>query len=113
MTDLVYARGTRSVDELREDVDKFWRDFDTDGPARSEVTGAGVDVEALDGVDRKTAIEIRARGAGIDPSTVAIVIAFAPTANAVLTSLWHAVLLPRIRARYGRDAIREERPPES
>jgi hypothetical protein len=40
-------------------------------------------------------------------------VAFAPVANAVLLSLWSKVLLPRIRSRYGRDAIRDEKPPES
>jgi hypothetical protein len=111
MTELRYARGTRSVAEVQHDVDEFWAEFVGGEELRKEVENAGFDVTMLDGVDREGAIRVSARGAGIGPETVAIVVAFAPAVNAALISLWTEVLLPRIRRRYGRDAIGDEQQP--
>jgi hypothetical protein len=111
MTELRYSRGTRSVDEVQRDVDEFWTEFANGEELRKEVENAGIDVAMLDGVDREGAIRISARGAGIASERVAIIVAFAPIINTALISLWTEVLLPRIRRRYGRDAIREEQHP--
>jgi hypothetical protein len=108
VTELRYSRGTRSVDEIQRDVDEFWAEFDDSRELSEDVENAGIDVTVLDGTDREGAIRVSARGAGIGPEMVAIVVAFAPAANAVFISLWTEVLLPRIRRRHGRDAIQEE-----
>jgi hypothetical protein len=113
MTELVYGRGTRSADEVQREIEKFWTELDDSDELHKELVAAGIDIDSLPQDERADAIRISVRGAGVDPLTVSLVIAFAPAANAVLTSLWKQVLLPRIRSRYGRDAIRDEKPPRS
>ncbi len=113
MTELAYGRGTRSADEVQREIQNFWDDLDSSDELRKELADAGVDVDSLPQQNRENAIRVSVRGAGVEPTAVALVIAFAPVANEVLISLWKQVLLPRIRSRYGRDAIRDEKPPES
>jgi hypothetical protein len=113
MTQLMYARGTRSADEIQREVDKFWGELADDEQLRTEVAAAGIDAPAVLELKGPDAIRVGVRGAGLEPTAVALVIAFAPVANEVLISLWKQVLLPRIRSRYGRDAIRDEKPPET
>jgi len=112
MTELLYARGTRSADEVQHEIDEFWAQLDGSEELRQELTNAGIDTAAVKELKRQDAIRIGVRGAGVDPMAVTLVVAFAPTANAVLVSLWEQVLLPRIRSRYGRDAVRDEKPSE-
>jgi len=112
MTELLYGRGTRSADEVQREIDKFWAELDTSDELRKELADAGVDLDTVPVAERQDAIKVSVRGAGIDPASVSLIVAFAPVANAVLISLWTQVLLPRIRSRYGRDAIRDEKPAE-
>ncbi|OJF14503.1 hypothetical protein [Couchioplanes caeruleus] len=112
MTDLLYVRGTRSAAEVQQEIDQFWASLD-DEQVQKELAASGIDLDAVPEGGRKDAIRVGVRGAGVDPTAVTLVVAFAPVANAVLISLWKQVLLPRIRNRYGSDAIRDEKPPES
>jgi hypothetical protein len=113
MAELLYGRGTRSAQEVQQEIDTFWAELETSGQLRKEVVDAGVDLGALPTEARSEAIQVTVRGAGLDPTMVSLVVAFAPIANEALVSLWKRVLLPRIRDRYGRDAVREEKTPES
>jgi hypothetical protein len=114
MTDLTYGRGTRSADEIQREIEKFWAELDASDELRKELVGAGVDITSLPvKEERADAIRVSVRGAGVEPTMVSLIIAFAPVANEVLISLWKRVLLPRIRSRYGRDAIQDEKPPTS
>ena len=110
---LLYGRGTRSADEVQQEIDKFWAEVETSEQLRKDLADAGVDLSGVSGTERGNAIRVSVRGAGIEPTAVALVIAFAPVANEVLISLWKRVLLPRIRDRYGRDAIGDEKPPQA
>src|SRR3954454_20313363 len=101
MTELVYERGTRSAEEVQQEIDKFWAELDKSDELHKQLTDSGIDLAAVPDPLRPGAIRVDTRGAGLDPVSVSLVIAFAPAANAVLTSLWHQVLLPRIRSRYG------------
>jgi hypothetical protein len=109
MTEQVYGRGTRSADEVQREIDRFWAELDRNDELQAELVGAGLDLSVIPPERRPEAIQVSARGAGLDPASVALVVAFAPVANAVLVSLWEQVLLPRIRDRFGRDAIRDEK----
>jgi hypothetical protein len=113
MTELLYVRGTRSVEEIQQEIGRFWAEVDESDELRSELAAAAIDRDTLpSGGDREGAVRVGVRGAGLDPTAVAIVVSFAPVANTVLITLWKDVILPRIRRRYGRDAVRDERPPE-
>jgi len=109
VTDLSYTRGTRSADEVQREIDSFWDLLGRDDRIREEVRNAGIDISEYIGTDFHDTIHVKAKGAGIDPATVALVVAFAPTANAIAVSLWKKVILPRIRHKYGRDAVGQER----
>src|SRR5438552_12518786 len=113
MTEIWYVRGTRSADEVQREIDEFWAEFAASEQLRKEVGEAGIDPADLARLDPSTAIRTRVHGAGIGPDGVALVVAFAPIVNTAVISLWNKVILPRIRRRYGSDAIRPERPPES
>ena len=113
MTELAYGRGTRSAEEVQREIQKFWAELDTSDEAAKRLADAGIDLDDLPREGRADAIRVSVRGAGVEPTAVALVIAFAPVANELLVSLWKEVLLPQIRNRYGRDAIRDEKPPES
>ncbi len=104
-----YEPGQRSAAQLRSDVETFWNALRTDAELRSEIESAGLDLTELESLDSQKAITIRPAGAGFDPATIGILVIFAPTANRVLQDLWTTVLLPRIRRRWGSDAIGRER----
>jgi hypothetical protein len=110
MTELLYSRGTRSAEEVQREIDSFWDSLESDDDLRKEVRNAGIDDAELEGLDRQEAISVSVRGAGLDPTLVSLVVAFAPTVNAVIVSLWKKVILPRIRRKYGRDAVGSEKP---
>lgn len=112
MTEILYSRGTRSADDVQREIDSFWDAFDHDDELRKEVQDAGIETSELAQVDRQGAISVRVKGAGLDPALVSLVVAFAPAVNAVVVSLWKKVILPRIRRRYGRDAVGPERSSE-
>ncbi|GIE91979.1 hypothetical protein [Actinoplanes regularis] len=114
MTELVYVRGTRSAEEIQEDVRRFFEELDRSAEVRAELAAAGIDPDVLpESEERAGAVRVGVRGAGLDPTGVALVLSFAPTANTVLITLWKQIILPRIRRRYGRDAVRDERPPQA
>jgi hypothetical protein len=56
------------------------------------------------------AIRVSADSSGADPLSVILIVAFAPTANKILKDLWRTAILPRIRKRWGEDAIGSEKP---
>jgi hypothetical protein len=62
-------------------------------------------VDDLDHIGRPDAVTVRVDGSGTDPTVVLLVIAFAPAGNRVLKDLWATAILPRIRRRWGEDAI--------
>ena len=110
--ELLYARGTRSADEVQREIDSFWDALDHNDELRREVRDADIDISELAGLDRRNAIAVSARAAGFDPASVGLVVAFTSRANAALVPLWENFVLPRIQRRYGRDAVGPERPPE-
>lgn len=104
-TEIRYAPGTWSAGDIQREIDSFWDPLANDDELRQEVRDAGIDISELAGLDRRNAIAVSAGAAGFAPASVALVVAFAPTANAIVARLWETVLLPRIRRRYGQDAI--------
>jgi hypothetical protein len=109
--ELFYGRGELSVDQVQGEIDEFWQEFDarTDSMLDSELRTDGIDPAGLADVDRKTAITVHAGASGVDPTVVLIVVTLAPSANHIVKDLWKTVLLPRIRRRWGDDAIGDEK----
>lgn len=102
-----YEAGTLSAEELQTEINRVWRDMRTSGEVGAEIAAAGFDRETLTRTE-EIPITVYAEASGIDPSSVVLTVAFAPSASHVLKDLWAAVLLPRIRQRWGNDAIGTE-----
>lgn len=105
--ELVYARGELSVDQLQAEITRFWQEFNDSSSSAldSELSAAGINRAALVNVDPQNAITVRAITSGADPDVVLLAVALAPSANRIVKDLWATVLLPRIRRRWGDDAI--------
>lgn len=113
--ELLYARGQLSVDQIQAAIAQFWQDLDNPGsPAREaelneQLSTAGLDRAALATFDRKNAITVRAATSGADPIAVVLLVTLAPSTNRIIKDLWATIVLPRIRRRWGDDAIGEEK----
>jgi hypothetical protein len=100
-----YQRGTASATQLQEEIQAFWAELATDEDLQGEVRDAGLDPAEVEKLDTSQAIEVTQEGEGIDPLTVTIIVALAPSAVHVLDSLWDEVIVPWIRRRRGADAL--------
>lgn len=98
-----YKIGTLSADALNKELDEMWGALREDGALREEAAAAGIDLAEIDALERSP-IEVRSDEAGFDPVSIVIVVA-----GIVAKDLWKEVLLPRIRARYGAEAVGPER----
>jgi hypothetical protein len=107
----VYSKGALSIEQIRTEISIFWHDFDTSNNAAldAELQAAGLDRRMFANVALESALTVQASASGADPTSVLIVVAFAPAANRMVKDLWTTVLLPRIRRRWGEDAIGDER----
>ena len=107
MTDsLKYRRGTRSVRDLNEDIQKVLQALRVDEELQTVARNAGIEPSAIEELDPRTAIVVRPSGAGIDPASVDLIVSFSPVYTTILISLWKKVVLPRIERRWGVDAIK-------
>lgn len=94
------------LDDLNAKLDELWGELLRDGTAsRRDAKELGVDLALIDGVKREDAIVLRREGAGLDPATTAIIVAFAPVAAKITKDLWDHVFLPRIVRAWGADSI--------
>jgi hypothetical protein len=109
--ELVYARGELSVEQIQDEIAQFWQFIDNSGsPAlEQQLNEAGLDRATLVGVNRADAIIVRAGTSGVDPTSVVLLVTLAPSANLIIKDLWKKIVLPRIKRRWGEDAIGEEK----
>jgi hypothetical protein len=109
--EFVYARGGLSVDQIQSEIAQFWQVLDNPGSAalEAELSAAGLDRVTIAGVNRENAIIVRAGTSGVDPITAVLLVTLAPSANLIIKDLWKKIVLPRIRRRWGDDAIGEEK----
>jgi hypothetical protein len=98
---------------LERELDKLWEELQKPDSDVSRKAGAqGIDLEQLRSVKREEALVVRREGAGLSGLAVSLIIAVAPTVaeytGKIIWSLWEKVLLPRIRAKEGEDALEEQ-----
>lgn len=97
-----------SVDDLGAKLDELWAELQRENSTvRKDADGLGIDLTLIDGVRRDDAILLRREGAGLDPATTAVIVAFAPVAAKIAKDLWDHVLLPRILRAWGADAAKK------
>lgn len=107
MTDCVrHARGTLTVAEIQAEIEIFWRDARSDAGLAAEARELGVDV--TDSSRSPDVLRVEAEGAGVDPAVALILVSLG--VRRVSADLWKYLVLPRIRRRWGDDAIGEEVP---
>jgi len=102
MTDVVtYRLGSQGPGDLQRIVDALLASIPGDAELTGEIQERNADPAAFEA----GSITVSVDGAGLDPATVALVVAFvAPPAM----DIWKHVLLPRIRRRWGVNAVGEE-----
>jgi hypothetical protein len=105
---LTYSRGYLSAEQVEHEIARFWADVAASSELRAQLVATGLNFETLDKSNLPDAITVRVDSSGVDPVAVSLVIVFAPTANRILKDVWATVLLPRIRRRWGDDAIGEK-----
>ena len=105
-----YVRGTLSIGQIEAEINKFWHDLEkTDAEAlEQELQTASLDRSMLDTAELEHAITVRASASGADPTVVLVLITFAPSANRIVKDLWETAILPRIKRRWGEDAVGPE-----
>lgn len=103
--ELIYARGELSVESLQREIARFWTDVAVSPELQAELAGAGLKYEASGDTEFSQQIKVRAGSSGADPASVVLIISLAPSANRVLKDIWTDIILPRIKRRWGDDAI--------
>jgi len=97
-----------SAERLQEEITLFWRDLATNPSIEADIRAAGLEPSALADIEQTSAITVRPASSGVDTTAALLIVAFTPTANRMLQDLWSNLLLPRIRRRWGDDAIGEQ-----
>jgi len=93
------------IGDVRAEMDRAWKDLLAD-PAPSGFSAAALD--ELRPLQGRQVAGLQAEGHGLDPLTIAYLIAFAPVAAEIAKDVWTNFLLPRLRKKFGDDAIRDE-----
>jgi hypothetical protein len=106
--ELTYYMGELTAEQLQREIAGFWAELEDNPRLRAEVEAAGIDSHLLGDLKDPHAITVRPDSSGADPEAVLLIIAFAPAGNRILKDLWATVLLPRIKRRWGDDAIQGE-----
>ena len=101
---LVYSRGVLSAEQLQSEISQFWHELETSPALKAELKASEIDPEMLS----ENGITVHVGASGVDPTAALLIITFAPAANRALKDLWTTVLLPRIRRRWGDDAVGNE-----
>ena len=80
-----------------------------DGKLDDELRRNGLKRPAVS--DLEEAVSLEGPGAGLSPEAwVKIIVVFGPVAADAMRDLWRVVVLPRLRRRFGSDAVRRDDP---
>lgn len=100
-----YARGRLSAEQLKSEISHFWHELECNGVSTSELDAHGIHCEKFTSISTNQRIMVTIGRSGVDPTETVLIVAFAPTANRILKDIWETTLLPRIRRRWGEDAL--------
>lgn len=102
---LTYSPGRLSAEQIEQEIGRFWAELNTSSGLQAELAAKGIESAALREINPTDAILVRETSSGVDPLSISIIIAFASTGSNLLQDVWSTVILPRIRRRWGDDAI--------
>jgi hypothetical protein len=104
-----YEAGALSAKKLQEEIDRVLREIRTTSRLDAEIAAAGLNREELARIEESPVL-VSSTAAGIDPSVITISIVFISALSPrILENLWGKILLPRIKQRFGNDAIGAEK----
>jgi|SRR5581483_6475949 len=116
MTQIAYSSAGVTIDDLNSHLDELWIELQTPGSwlrrqAEGVLQSQGEDpskaLKAIDSMARSEAVTIKRVGAGIDPATTAVIVAFAPIAAKVVSDVW-TLLFNRIKKKFGDDSLQKQ-----
>lgn len=103
---ITYTAQNLTRADLERELDTLWNELRADGATRDAALARGINVD--DVPDRRDAISVTTDAAGFTPVETAIIVAFAPVAAKVARDIWEHIILPRIRQRYGQNALEKK-----
>jgi hypothetical protein len=98
--EIAYERGRLTVDELQDEVARLWNELQEDEELRQEARSAGIDVDQLGASEAEPPVRVQPAAAGFEPGTILLIIA-----GVVARDVWKEIILPRLKRRWGADAI--------
>ncbi|MEP6998852.1 MAG: hypothetical protein ABI969_00130 [bacterium] len=106
------------MDAITSEVERLWVGLMANGELSRRARGAGIAATAMLR-PRSDLIRVEEVGTGRDRRTRTLTVSVGPSADAdsadslvaVLSDVWRDILVPRLRNRFGADAMQEERPP--
>jgi len=108
----------QQIDALTGEVERLWVALMANGELSRRARGAGISAAAL--LRRRSdLIRLEELGSARERRIRTLTVSVGPAADAdradslvaVLTDVWRDILVPRLRNRFGADAMQEERPP--
>lgn len=108
LAQMVYHRGHLSADQIQQEVDEFFAELKTSQEFVAGITSNTLTTAELRQVIGTDPIKVKVGSSGLDPLSVSLIVMFAPAANRVAKDLWTTIMLPRIKRRWGDDAIGNE-----
>src|SRR4051794_15076809 len=91
-----YSLQNISMDQLSKAVDELWGQLQTDPGTQAVARKQGIEPNLLRTLSRSDVLTIERSGAGFDPATTAVVVAFAPVAAKIVLDTWEKFILPRL-----------------
>lgn len=105
-----YQLNLVTTEQVIDEIKTVVLELKSNEALRQQATAARIDLQELDRLLEQTApdklITIQPKTIGLDPATVAIIVAFSPVAAKITRDLWDNLILPRIRRNHGPNAIK-------
>ncbi len=106
----IRAEGLDS-EQIEEEALRLLDALKSDERLREEASRAGIDLNAFDASIAQEfedpLIKVEAESSGISPGVIEIALIFAPVAALIIQDCWTHLILPRLKRKYGVDAIEE------
>jgi len=104
-----------SITDVTEEVKRIWGQLQQPNSDFAKLAEqSGINADELENLKNHQLDEVLVlkKGAGFDPATVALIVAFAPVGIHITKSVWDNFILPRLQRRFGKTAItRKNRKP--
>lgn len=98
-----------SLKDITEEIDDIWEQLQNPDSAEFELAASnGIDPAVLAELkkhSRSEALTLK-HGQGLDPASIALIVAFAPVAAKITKEVWDNFIFGRLQKRFGTKAIK-------